>query len=144
MSETTTDTPPADQETEASADSVPSKSDGFTDALRDSIEAMREHLKPLYESGDLLSFALTNDDGDVLYNESFLSKEGVHKAVATFVSNEKQLTGSGRRLLRMTVEMDDIIVIYRSVEQGQGLFILASDGSIDASVKLIDELASEE
>lgn len=107
----------------------------------DRFSAIRAHLQPLYESGDLLGFAVCDDDGEVINNETFLSQEAASKATKTFLSNCQQLAESGRSVYRLTLEMDDVIVIYHCIEEGQGMFILSSDCDLDTAADLIAKLA---
>ncbi len=103
---------------------------------------MRERLQPLYDSVSLLGFAVCDHDGQVLKNDSFLSHEGVSKAARTFLSNCEQMSASDRHVHRLTVEMNDVIVIFHRLQQGQGMFILSSDCDIDAAADLIAQVAS--
>ena len=107
----------------------------------DSFASVRGHLQPLYEDASLLVFAVCDDDGEVLRNESFLSDEGASKAVKTFLSNCQQMAESGRSVYRLTTEMDDITVIFHCIDKGQGMFILSSDCDLDTAADLIAELA---
>lgn len=107
----------------------------------DSFASVRGHLQPLYEDASLLGFAVCDDDGEVLRNESFLSDEGASKAVKTFLSNCQQMAESGRSVYRLTTEMDDITVIFHCIDKGQGMFILSSDCDLDTAADLIAELA---
>ncbi|MBK1856265.1 hypothetical protein JO972_14945 [Verrucomicrobiaceae bacterium 5K15] len=102
---------------------------------------IREHLQPLYDRSELLGFAVCDDEGEVLYNETFLSHEAASKTAKLFLSNCQQMHESGRNVYRMTVEMDDVIVIYHCLNEGQGLFILASDCELDAAAQRIAKLA---
>jgi len=108
---------------------------------KSNFDKIREHLQPLYDSAALLGFAVCDDDGEIVYNETFLSNEGAAKAAKLFLSNCQQMGESGRSVYRLTVEMDDIIVIYHCINDGQGLFILSSDCDLDASAEKIAELA---
>lgn len=142
MSETDTHTPLSPREIKPSrslGSSMPEEPDVIEE--EDVFAPIREHLQPLYTSGELLGFAVCDEEGEVLGNETFLSHEGVHKAAQIFLSSCQQMAESERGVYRLTVEMDDVIVIYHCIEQGQGLFILSSDCSLDAAAKKIAELA---
>ena len=145
MSETTTSPPSPPKQIKAPVSlgsTMPE--DPVVAEPEDSFGAMREHLKPLYESGGLLGFAVCDDDGEVIHNESFLSHKGASKATQTFLSNCQQMAESGRSVYRLTVEMDDITVIYHCIEKGQGMFILSSDCALDEAADLIAQLAPQE
>ncbi|WP_435893232.1 hypothetical protein [Oceaniferula spumae] len=105
------------------------------------IDDIREHLQPLYKSGELLGFAICDGDGEIFQNDTFLSHEGLQKAITAFRESGAQLAESGRAVHRMSVEMDDIILVYHGVKAGEGLFVLSSDCQLDQASTLIAALA---
>ena len=117
--------------------------DRFCPEESGSFSSIRKHLQPLYENDSLLGFAISDDVGELIYNETFLSEEAARTSCRTFLTNCKQLGKSGRRVHRLTMEMDDIVVIYCGIEEGYGLFILASECDIDLAVNLISKLKKE-
>jgi len=142
MSETTIPKPSPPKQIKAPVSlSAPVADEPLAAEPEDSFDAMREHLKPLYDSCSLLGFAVCDDDGEIMHNETFLSHEAASKGTKTFLSNCQQLAESGRSVYRLTVEMDDITVIFHCIEQGQGMFILSSECDLDAAADLIAQLA---
>lgn len=125
--------PPSDGAAEPEAAGTAGAEDAHAD--------VREHLEPLSASGALLGFAVCDGDGAVLANETFLSHEGAEKAAQIFISSCRQMAESGRGVYRVTVEMDDVIVIYHCIAQGQGMFVLSSDCDLDTAAAKIAELA---
>lgn len=101
------------------------------------IEAIREQLKPLYQSGDLLGFSVCSDTGEVIHNETYFSDEVAWQATAPFVSSKRQLSQSGRETHRLTVVLDDAIIIYGQLEQGHAIFILSPDCDLDAAAAVL-------
>jgi len=140
----TTDVPNSPKKMESPFSvSEEAEEDKETEEEVDPFEEVREHFKPLYESNDLIGFAICDLEGEVLINESFLSYEGVTKAVGTYLASNQQMVDSGRKVNRVTIEMDDIIVVYLPIEQGIGMFILPSDSNVDKAAKLIGELPTD-
>jgi len=107
-------------------------------------DAISQHIQPLYDSGELLGYAICDEDGEVLLNETFLNREGVSKAANTFIVNYDQMDESGRNVNRLVLEMDDITIIHYRMKEGQGMFIFASDADLDAAGALISQLTPQE
>ncbi|MGJ8678172.1 MAG: hypothetical protein ACSHX0_11690 [Akkermansiaceae bacterium] len=96
------------------------------------IEEIREKVKPLYESNDLLGFTVSDDQGKLLHNESFLSDAAAKRSVELFVNCSLSLLKAGRKSKRFTVELDDVILVYCSLDAGNVVFTL--DGACDLDV----------
>ncbi len=107
-------------------------------------EGISKHIQPLYDSGDLLGFAICSEENEVLLNETFLNREGVSKATDYFIANYEEMEASERSVKRVIIEMDDIIIIHYRMKEGHGMFIFASDADIDVAGKLIAELDPKE
>ncbi len=94
-------------------------------------------VQPIYESGDLLGFSICGDAGEVVYNESFFSDEVAWQATAPFVRVARQLEKAERIVNRLTVELDDVILIYGKLDEGHALFALAHDCDLDRAADVL-------
>lgn len=95
----------------------------------------------LYESGALLGFAITSIDGEVVHNESFFSDEAAGKAMATMAGCVEQLAVSERKVKRLTIELDDVVVIFIHITDRDryGMFIFTRSCSWnEVAVKLAE------
>ncbi|MBT8045193.1 MAG: hypothetical protein KJO79_09605 [Verrucomicrobiae bacterium] len=101
------------------------------------MDQIREMVQPLYDSGDLLGFAICGDAGEIVHNESFFSDEMAWQAVAPFVNVVRQMKKSGRDINRLTVELEDVTLIYGQLEQGHALFTLGRDCDLDAAAAVL-------
>ncbi len=101
------------------------------------METLRKKVQSLYDSGDLLGFSVCSDSGSILHNESFLSDEAAETATAPFISCSKLLAESDREVQRLTVELDDVILIYIHTDQGHALFTLGQDCDLDHAASII-------
>ena len=101
------------------------------------MEEIRNMVKPLYESGELLGFSICGDDGACVYNESFLSDEVAVRATAPFIDCVKELGDSGRTVNRLSVELDDVILIYGRLPEGHALFTLGRECDLDAVAEVL-------
>ena len=84
-------------------------------------EDISKHIQPLYDSGDLLGFAICSEENEVLLNETFLNREGVSKATDYFIANYEEMEASERSVKRVIIEMDDIIIIHYRMKEGLSL-----------------------
>jgi hypothetical protein len=105
---------------------------------------VRDTAAKLYETGALLGFAITSIEGEMVHNESFFSDEAASQVVATLAGCVDQLMASGRSIERITVELDDVIVIFTHItdRDRHGLFILSRTCDLDQSAADIAELAA--
>ena len=101
------------------------------------VETIRELVQPLYDNGDLLGFSLYNDEGALEHNESFLSDEMAIKSAGLFIETRLKILKSARRLMRMTVELDDVILMYCRLDEGHVIFTFDADSDIDFAAKAI-------
>jgi len=105
---------------------------------------VRDTAQQLYDSGALLGFAITSIEGEMVHNESFFSDEAAGQALAMLVGCVQQLTASGRQVKRLTVEMDDVIVVYIHItdRDRHGMFILNRACDLDHVADALAELAA--
>lgn len=105
---------------------------------------VRDTAAKLYETRALLGFAITSIEGEMVYNESFFSDEAANQVMTTLVGCVNQLMESGRGVERITLELDDVIVIYTPItdRDRHGMFILAKTCDLDQSAADIAELAA--
>lgn len=105
---------------------------------------VRDTAAKLYEARALLGFAITNTAGELDHNESFFSDEAALQVMNTLSDCVDQLFSSGRGVQRLTVELDDVIIIYSPVtdRNRHGLFILTKTCDLDESAADIAELAA--
>lgn len=101
------------------------------------METIRNTLQPLYDSGDLLGFSICGDAGEIVHNESFFSDEVAWQATAPFVRVMRQMENADRTVHRLTVELDDVTLIYGRLEQGHALFALARGGELDRAAAVL-------
>ncbi|MCP5537406.1 MAG: hypothetical protein H7A51_14385 [Akkermansiaceae bacterium] len=101
------------------------------------MEAIRARLQALYDSGDLLGFSICSDAGVVVHNESFFSDEAAWQATAPFVNVMRKMKKAGRDVHRLTVELDDVTLIYGCLEQGHALFTLNRQCDLDAAAAVL-------
>ena len=105
---------------------------------------VRDIAQQLYDSGALLGFAITSVEGDMVHNESFFSDEAAAQSLAMLTSCVQQLAGSGRAVSRLTVELDDVVVIYTHItdRDRRGMFILSRACNLDHAAETLAELAA--
>jgi hypothetical protein len=105
---------------------------------------VRDTVEQLYETGALLGFAISDSNGEMIHNESFFSDEAASRTIATLMGCADQLAASGRSIKRLTVELDDVIVIYTPItdRDRRGVFILPRSGNLDESAEKITQLAA--
>jgi hypothetical protein len=105
---------------------------------------VRDTVAKLYETGALLGFSIASIEGEMVYNESFFSDEAALQVIATLTGCVDQLMASGRSIERITVELDDVIVIFTHItdRDRHGLFILSKTCDLDQSAADIAELAA--
>lgn len=104
---------------------------------KDSIEALRAKVKPLYENSDLLGFSVLNDYGGMIHNESFLSDEASRASTSVFMECRQNMLRSNRKLNRFIVELDDIALIYCLTDAGHTLFTLDGECDLDEAARLL-------
>lgn len=105
---------------------------------------VRDTAESLYQSGALLGFAIASQEGEMVYNESFFSDEAALNAIGIISGCVHQLGESGRNVKRLTVELDDVIVIYVHVADRDrlGMFILERGCDLDRAAGALAELAA--
>lgn len=101
------------------------------------MEAIREMTQPLYDSGDLLGFSVCGDAGEIVHNESFFSDEVAWQATAPFVRVARQMEKADRTVNRLTVELDDVILIYGKLDHGHALFALERNCDLDRAAGVL-------
>jgi len=101
------------------------------------MEEIRKMVKVLYDTGDLLGFSVCGKEGVCLHNESFLSDEAVQKATAPFIRCVQELEMAGRTVERLSVELDDVVLIYGRLPDGHALFILDRECDLDAAAEVL-------
>lgn len=100
-------------------------------------DGMRGELRELYDSAELLGFAVFDENGEVLHNESLLSDEAAAAAVEPFVSCIHSLMGAERKVFRLSVELRDVVLVCQGVEGGCALFMLERDCDLDRAVEIL-------
>jgi len=105
---------------------------------------VRDTAEQLYESGALLGFTISSVEGEMVHNESFFSDEAATQVILTMIECINQLTTSGRMVKRLTMELDDVIVIFTQITDRDrlGMFILSRSCSLDAAAEAISVLAA--
>ncbi len=98
---------------------------------------IKEKVQPLYESGDLLGFSVFGDTGKSVHNESFFSDEFAWQATLPFVSVMQKMKRAGRNVKRLTVELDDVTLIYRKLDEGHSLFTLRRACDLDTAAEML-------
>ncbi len=98
---------------------------------------IREMVQPLYDSGDLLGFSVCGDKGDVVHNESFFSDELAWQATVPFVNVMRKMKKVERIVNRLTVELDDVTLIYGRLDEGHALFALRRDCDLDTAAAVL-------
>ena len=101
------------------------------------MEEIREMVQPLYDAGDLLGFSICSDGGEVLHNESFFNDEVAWQATAPFVRVVRQMEKAERNVNRLTVELDDVILIYGKLDEGHALFMLGRRSDLDRAAGIL-------
>ena len=101
------------------------------------MENVRETLQPLYDSGDLLGFSICGNAGEIMHNESFFSDEVAWQSTAPFVRVERQMEKAGRNVKRLTVELDNVTLIYRQIDTGHALFTFDKGSDLDKAAEVI-------
>ena len=105
---------------------------------------VRDTAQQLYDNGALLGFAITSAEGEMVHNESFFSDEAAAQALAMLTGCVQQLAASGREVRRLTVELDDVVVIYTHItdRDRHGMFILSRACNLDHAADILAELAA--
>ena len=101
------------------------------------MEKIREMVQPLYDVGDLLGFSICNDAGEILHNESFFNDEVAWQATAPFVRVIREMEKAERTVNRLTVELDDVVLIYGKLEEGHALFTLGRRCDLDRAAEVL-------
>ena len=104
----------------------------------------RDIAEQLYETGALVGFTISTNEGEMIHNESFFSDEAANQVVLTLMGCVDQLAASGRIVKRLTMELDDVIVIYTHItdRDRRGVFILSRSCHLDTTADLISELVA--
>ncbi len=92
-----------------------------------------ELVEPLYQNGDLLGFSVFNQEGKALHNESFFDDHRAWQATLPFVNVVRQLGKATRVVGRLTVELEEITLIYRNINEGHALFYFRVKCDLDAA-----------
>lgn len=101
------------------------------------MDQIKEMVQPLYDSGDLLGFSVFGDRGEALHNESFLCDETAWLATKPFIDIVQKMDRAHRSVNRLTVELDDVILIYRQINQGHTLFAVSKTCDLDSAVAVL-------
>jgi hypothetical protein len=101
------------------------------------MEQIKEMVQPLYDSGDLLGYSVCGDTGEMIHNESFFSDKRAWQATLTFVNVILGLEKADRIGIRLTVELDDVTLIYQKLDQGHALFTLRSSCDLDTAAAVL-------
>jgi len=106
--------------------------------------AVRDTADELYKNNALLGFAITNNEGEIIHNESFFCDEFAAQAMATFKGCVDQLAVSGRVVNRLTVELDDVIIIFTPIsdQDRRGMFILKRSCHLDTAAATLEALVA--
>ncbi|MGB0991858.1 MAG: hypothetical protein ACPG32_05255 [Akkermansiaceae bacterium] len=107
------------------------------------MERIRNHIQPLYDSADLLGFALSSDAGVVACNDTMLSDQTVQSILRPFLDCVNGLAQSERMIHRLTIEVKDMAVVGLTLDEGYALFLLDDECDLDASVETLSQLATE-
>jgi len=105
---------------------------------------VRDTAEQLYESGALLGFTISSAEGEMVHNESFFSDEAATQVMLTMIGCVDQLTTSGRMVKLLTMELDDVIVIFTHItdQDHRGMFILSRSCALDTAAETISVLAA--
>jgi hypothetical protein len=101
------------------------------------MEEIRKMVQPLYDDGDLVGFSICGDTGEIVYNESFFSDEVAWQATAPFVRVMRQMQKADRVVNRLSVELEDVILIYGKLDEGHALFTLDRDCDLDRVAEVL-------
>lgn len=101
------------------------------------MDQIRKMVQPLYDTGDLLGFSVCGDDGAVIHNESFLSDEAAGSATDIFIGCVRQMADAERAVNRLTVELDDVTLIYGRLAGEHALFALERECDLDAVAEVL-------
>ena len=101
------------------------------------MEEIREMVQPLYEAGDLLGFSICGDAGEIVHNESFFNDEVAWQATAPFVRVMRQMEKADRIVNRLTVVLDNVVLIYGKLEEGHALFALGPRSDLDRAAEVL-------
>ncbi len=101
------------------------------------MDQIKQMVQPLYDSGDLLGFSVCGDTGESVLNESFFSDEVAWQATVPFVNVMRKMTKADRVVNRLTVELDDVTLIYGRLEEGHALFTLRRSCDLDAAAAVL-------
>lgn len=94
---------------------------------------IQEKIQPLYDSGDLLGFSVSNDEGILVHNESYFNDELAWSATQPFVEVMNKMNRAGRKVSRLTVELDDVTLIYKKLAVGHTLYALRRECDLDTT-----------
>lgn len=105
---------------------------------------VRDVADQLYQGGALLGFSISSVEGEMVHNESFFSDEFAIQAMGYLSDCVQQLMASGRQVERLTVEMDDVVVIFTPItdRDRRGMFIFSRECDLDSCAALLSQLAA--
>ena len=101
------------------------------------MDQIKEMVQPLYDSGDLLGFSIFGERGEAILNESFLCDETAWLSTRPFVDIIQKLDRAHRSVNRLTVELDDVILIYKEINNAHVLFALSKTCDLDAALSIL-------
>jgi len=101
------------------------------------MDHIKEQIQPLYDSRELLGFSIFEKSGNMLINESFLDDRLAWKATKQFIMVHGGMLKATRKVQRLTVKLDDVILIYRSIEKGHALFSLSPSCDLNHAVEIL-------
>ena len=105
---------------------------------------VRDTADQLYESDSLVGFVIASDSGDILHNESFFSDEAAQYAITSLISSVDQLALSDRHVKRLTIELDDLLIIFTHItdQDQRGMFLISKSCDLDQAAKTLEVLAA--
>ena len=103
----------------------------------ENVESVRRIVESLYTKGDLLGFSFFSDTGELEHNESFLSDEKAIESASFFMACRLNIMKSERRLMRTTIELDDVILMYCRLCDGHVVLTFDADCDLDTAAKMI-------
>lgn len=105
------------------------------------MEETREKIQPLYDKNALLGFARFDADGNLLGNDTFFSDEAVCIAVSPFFECVEQLGASNRKVNRLTVELEELRVVYVPNNDGSNFYLLPLGDLLDDTIEALEKIA---
>ena len=103
----------------------------------ENVKSIKKIVETLCAKGDLLGFSFFSDIGELEHNESFLSDERAIESAGFFMACRLNIMKSERRLMRTTIELDDVILMYCRLCDGHVVLTFDTDCDLDAAAKMI-------